>query len=137
MFLNIGWADYHALSFKTDSFNKHSLSRRYCSVDKWLLGAQRMPRVIKGSGYIAVDQTDACSLVDKVDFEQVIASECENRLCWGAFPMIIQISFSHCPDISPPRLCLQVLPLLSLVYGRWLRNYLITLQLILHEFLGI
>lgn len=53
--------------------------------------------------------------------------------------MIIQISFSHCPDISPPRLCLclQVLPLLSFVYGRWLRNYLITLQLILHEFLGI
>lgn len=40
-----------------------------------------MPHVIKGSGYIAVDQTDVCGLVDKMDFEQVIASECDNKLC--------------------------------------------------------
>lgn len=38
-----------------------------------------MLRVVKRPGHFTVDETDARHLVDKIDFEQVTASECENR----------------------------------------------------------
>lgn len=65
------------------------------SLDRYLLSANYMISGIEGSVHLAVDQTDACSLVGKTDFEQVIASEYENRSLYrvtsaGAFPMTIE-----------------------------------------------
>lgn len=39
-----------------------------------------MPSVLEGSEHITAAEKDACSLVGKVDLEQVIASEPEDKL---------------------------------------------------------
>lgn len=54
-----------------------------------------MPSVIEGSEPLTAGETEACSPAGKIDLEQRIASECENRLQRvaraGTFPRIIQL----------------------------------------------
>lgn len=78
-----------------------------------------MLRVVKRPGHFTVDETDARRLVDKIDFEQVTASECGDRslscvASAGAFPSIIRLSWS----LSLSALCLHVLPVAEELFNK-------------------